>query len=126
MHLDTHAVVWLYESGTDTFPATARSLVDSEPLAISPMVALELALLHEIGRIAPPPEAILANLRRTLGLVTSPTPFADVVGAATELTWTRDPFDRLICAQAVAENQLLLTKDRNIRKHLALARWDAG
>lgn len=124
MHLDTHAVVWLYESGTDTFPTLARSLLDSEPLAVSPMIALELALLHEVGRIAPPPEAILAGLRRTVGLTTSPTPFADVVGAATDLTWTRDPFDRLICAQAVAENEILLTKDRKIRANLALARWD--
>lgn len=124
MHLDTHAVVWLYESGTDTFPAAARNLVASELLAVSPMVALELALLHEIGRIAPRPEVILAGLRSTLGVITSPTPFADVVGAATELTWTRDPFDRLICAQAVVENQILLTKDRTIRKHLALARWE--
>ena len=124
MHLDTHAVVWLYESRTDTFPAAARRLLDSEPLAISPMVDLELALLHEIGRITPAPEVILAGLRRTLGLVISSTPFADVVGAATDLTWARDPFDRLICAQAVAANQLLLTRDRRIREHLDLARWD--
>lgn len=124
MHLDTHAVVWLYESGTDTFPAAARRLLGTEPLAVSPMVALELSLLHEIGRIVPRPEVILAGLRRTLGLVASHTPFADVVGAATDLSWTRDPFDRLICAQAVAENQILLTKDRKIREHLALARWD--
>lgn len=124
MHLDTHAVVWIYDGGPDVLPPAARSLIDSEPLSISPMVTLELALLHEIGRIAPPPEVILTGLGRTLGLVVSATPFADVVGAATELTWTRDPFDRLICGQAVAEQQILLTKDRTIRKHLHLARWE--
>lgn len=125
MHLDTHAVVWLYESGTDTFPAPARRLLDTESLAVSPMVVLELALLHEIGRVAPAPEVILVGLQDTVGLTTSTTPFAGVVGAATRLTWTRDPFDRLICAQAVAENAILLTKDRAIRTHLPLARWDA-
>lgn len=124
MHLDTHAVVWLYESGTETFPTVARNLLDTEPLAISPMVALELALLHEIGRIAPPADLVVAGLGRTVGLVTSPAPFIQVVGAATDLTWTRDPFDRLICAQAVVENAILLTKDRTIRKNLTLARWD--
>lgn len=124
MHLDTHAAIWLYESGTDTFPAGARCLLDAEPLAISPMVTFELALLHEIGRIAPPPDVIVAGLQRTVGLVTSSTPFVDLVRAATDLTWTRDPFDRLICAQAVAENAILLTKDRRIRAHLPLSRWD--
>lgn len=125
MHLDTHAVVWLHDSGTEAFPTAARRLLDTEALAVSPMVALELALLYEIGRIAPTPEAILTELTRTLGLVTSPTPFPAVVAAATDLTWTRDPFDRLICAQAVAENEILLTKDRRIREHFPLARWDA-
>lgn len=124
MHLDTHAVVWLYDSGPDAFPAAARRLLDAEPLGVSPMIALELALLHEIGRVAPPPDTILAGLGRTLGLVTSSTPFAEVVAAATDLTWTRDPFDRLICAQALAENEILLTRDRRIRSHLSLARWD--
>lgn len=126
MHLDTHAAIWLYESTTDTFPAAARSLLDTEPLAISPMVTFELAFPYEIGRITPPPDVIVAGLRSTVGLVTSPTPFVDVVGAAKELTWARDPFDRLICAQAVAENAILLTKDRKICANLALARWDAA
>ena len=67
-----------------------------------------------------------AGLGRTVGLVTNRTPFIDVVGAATDLTWTRDPFDRLICAQAVAENAVLLTRNRKIRANLALARRDGA
>lgn len=67
---------------------------------------------------------MLEGLRRSLGVNVCGIPFADVVGAATDLGWTRDPFDRLICAQALAEGQRLLTKDRHIRAHLDLARWD--
>jgi PIN domain nuclease of toxin-antitoxin system len=37
--------------------------------------------------------------------------------------WTRDPFDRLITAQAASYNQVLLTKDETIRKHYANAIW---
>lgn len=124
MHLDTHAVVWLYVDKDNAFPVAARRLIDTEPLVVSPMVALELDLLYEVGRTAGPAEVVLAGLARTVGLVTSATPFADVARAATALTWTRDPFDRLICAQAVADNAILLTKDRRIRAHLTLARWD--
>ncbi len=124
MHLDTHVAIWLYIDRRDAIPTAVRRLIDTEPLAVSPMVALELDLLYEIGRTEGPAEVVLAGLGRSVGLTTSPTPFTDVVGAATDLTWTRDPFDRLICAQAVAENEILLTKDRKIRTHLALARWD--
>lgn len=124
MHLDTHAVVWLYQGRTDLFPSVARRLLDIEPLAVSPMVALELDLLYEIGRTAGPADLVLAELHRQLGLVTSSATFSSVAGAATGLTWTRDPFDRLISAQAVVEDETLLTKDRRIREHLALARWD--
>lgn len=124
MHLDTHVVVWLYINKDDAFPVAVRRLLDTEPLVVSPMVALELDLLFEVGRTEGPAEVVLAGLGRTIGLVTSPTPFVEVVGAATDLTWTRDPFDRLICAQAVTERAVLLTKDRKIRANLALARWD--
>jgi PIN domain nuclease of toxin-antitoxin system len=124
MHLDTHVVVWLYVDQDDAFSPTARHLIDTEPLMVSPMVAMELDLLYEVGRTEGPASVVLAALGRTLDLTVSTTPFSEVVGAATDLTWTRDPFDRLICAQAVAERRLLLTKNRTIRKHLALARWD--
>ena len=124
MHLDTHAVVWLYIDKIGAFPAAARHLIDSEPLVVSPMVALELDLLHEVGRTERPAEVVLSGLARTVGLVITSIPFVDVVRTATDLTWTRDPIDRLICAQAVAENAILLTKDRRIRANLTLARWD--
>lgn len=124
MHLDTHVVIWLHEGEPDFFPLVARRLLDSEPLLISPMVRLELALLHEIGRMAPSPGTVLADLGRSVGLTVSPAPFAAVTAAATDLGWTRDPFDRLISAQAIVEDTVLLTKDRRIRQHLDRARWD--
>lgn len=124
MHLDTHVVVWLHEGNLERFPVSVRRLLDAEPLLVSPMVELELALLHEIGRIAPTPSAVLAELGRTIGLGISELSFALVVTAAASLTWTRDPFDRLICGQAIADGRTLITRDRRIREHLPAARWD--
>jgi len=46
------------------------------------------------------------------------------VRAAVDLTWTRDPFDRLIDAHAIAASVPLLTADRAILEHLPLATWD--
>lgn len=124
MHLDTHAVIWLFIRNHQVFPTSARRLLDTEPLTVSPMVLVELDLLHDIGRTEGPASVVLDGLRRSVGLTVSEAPSATVVGSATALTWTRDPFDRLICAQAVAEQEPLLTKDRRIRSHLDLATWD--
>ncbi|MGQ0623135.1 MAG: type II toxin-antitoxin system VapC family toxin [Sporichthyaceae bacterium] len=123
-HLDTHIVVWLHTANTAALPQYVRSALDAGPLSVSPMVELELNLLHEIGRTAGPGGAVLANLARTIGLTVSQIPFARVVSEAAALSWTRDPFDRVICAQALAENALLLTRDRRIHANFEGARWD--
>ncbi len=48
---------------------------------------------------------------------------ADVTQAAAPLSWTRDPFDRLIAAHAIVANAPLVTADRTIRENLPLAIW---
>ena len=124
MHLDTHVVAWLFAGHINHLPPAVRRRLDSEPLIISPVVELELAYLHEIGRTTQPPGVVLPELGGAVGLTVSGAPFGAVVGAAIGLAWTRDPFDRLIAAQALVENEALLTKDERIRKHLDLAVWD--
>jgi PIN domain nuclease of toxin-antitoxin system len=85
--------------------------------------ALELEYLHEIKRSTTPAETILNELRAQIGLATCDLPFDQVVRKATELTWTHDPFDRLIVAQALCRDFRLLTKDAYIRRHARLAFW---
>ncbi|MGH3927592.1 MAG: type II toxin-antitoxin system VapC family toxin [Pseudonocardiaceae bacterium] len=124
MHLDTHVVAWLFAGRVDHLPPAVRRRLDTEPLMISPIVELELAYLYEIGRTSQPAGVVLPELRSSLGLTVSDTPFRSVVVAATALVWTRDPFDRLIVAQAITEDQPLLTTDEQIRKHCDLAVWN--
>ncbi len=49
---------------------------------------------------------------------------AELGQAAADLSWTRDPFDRLISAHAIVANAPLVTADETIREHLPLAVWD--
>ena len=100
-----------------------RDLIESEAPFVSPMVELELTYLFEIRRVTEPAAAPLTALRRTIGLDIADAPLADVAGAATELSWTRDPFDRLISAHAIVANAPLLTADETILQHLPLATW---
>lgn len=71
-----------------------------------------------------PASAPLSALRRTVGLQVADASLAELVEAATALSWTRDPFDRLIAAHALVANAPLVTADETIRRHLPLAIWD--
>jgi PIN domain nuclease of toxin-antitoxin system len=124
LYFDTHVLVWLYQDGAARLtPASVDAIEKAGQLLISPMVELELTYLHEIGRINCPAQRILDTLRRDIGLETCKQPFASVVGASLPLDWTRDPFDRLIVAQASHWPSPLLTADQAIHQHYSAAIW---
>lgn len=123
IHLDTHAAIWLAEANDRRLSRTARHLIDRQPLAISPAVVLELEVLSEIGRLQNPPAAILARLYDQADVALSGTVFADVIVAATSFGWTRDVFDRLIVANALADGARLLTADQHILENFRDAIW---
>lgn len=123
IHLDTHVLVWVLAGEHSRLPRPVRVLLDTERLGISPMVLLELTFLNEIGRLTATADEVLDALRPALELVVSSAPFTEVIAAAGSLTWTRDPFDRVIAGNALADGALLLTADRRLRTHLGAARW---
>ncbi len=124
IHLDTHAVAWLYAGRVDLFPERARSLLREGALRVSPIVELELQYLFETGRVSEPAAPVLAELADALGLELCDLPFATVVRNAAALDWARDPFDRLIVGQAEARQATLVTKDRTIRENCPRVAWD--
>jgi PIN domain nuclease of toxin-antitoxin system len=122
-YMDTHILVWLYYGETLKLSPAARDAVEGSDLAASPIVLLEMELLHEIGRTRHTASAILAHLESDVGLRVCGLPFRDIATQALKETWTRDPFDRLIVANAKAAGAPLVTKDERIRKHYARAVW---
>ncbi len=98
--------------------------LDGHPLAISPMVLVEMQLLHELGRFRFSASAAERLLADPLGVTVAAIPFADVARQAQALSWTRDPFDRLIVATALAANAPLLTRDEIILANCPLAVWE--
>ena len=122
-YLDTHVVAWLYAGETHLLSPRARSVIERSTLLISPMVVLELEFLEEIGRLGVGGQTIVANLRARIGIEICDLSFSTIVTSARELTWTRDPFDRIIVGHAAAANRPLLTKDRSIRRRFREAIW---
>lgn len=117
-------VGWLYEGADRRISPAARDLLASEDAFTSPIVELELTYLYEVGRVTEPATAALAALRRSIGLQIADASLAELAQAAQGLSWTRDPFDRLIAAHAIVAGVPLLTADETIRENLPLAAWD--
>ena len=123
IYLDTHVVIWLYQKSVDRFSERALMLVDQHQLVISPVVLLEVEYLYEIGRIRDKARAIFDYLHEAIQLDTCSKTFSSVTRRALGLKWTRDPFDRIIVAQAALNESMLLTKDTSIHSHYAEAVW---
>jgi PIN domain nuclease of toxin-antitoxin system len=123
IYLDTHVVVWLYAGQLERFSDELQSLMNEEDLLISPIVQLELQYLYEIERITDDAQAILTDLTARIGLQICEKRFQAVVREATAVSWTRDPFDRLIVANASLNDNILLSKDQAILDNYPQAKW---
>lgn len=113
--LDTHFLIWLV-LGLKR-PAEFPWLDRHRPWGISPISFLEIEFLAETGRLSVSnPEftrAVMEDPRFTVDDI----PLATLIRHALGLTWTRDPFDRMLVAHSLARRAPLCTIDRSIRRH---------
>jgi PIN domain nuclease of toxin-antitoxin system len=124
VYLDTNAVVFLAQRGPARFSSQARRLLEHGELLYSPMVLLELEYMCEIGRSAVRARDMQRKLEHELGLHVCDLPFAEVANAALDEKWTRDPFDRMIVAQAKVNGLApLISSDENVARHYARTIW---
>jgi PIN domain nuclease of toxin-antitoxin system len=121
--LDTHVVVWLYDQGAAALPDHIARRLEAEAVRIAPPVQLELTYLHEIGRLTVAPARMLGQLQAALDVTPDEITAQALFTAALPLTWTRDPFDRLICAHSALLGIDLVTKDQRIHAHHGRAVW---
>lgn len=113
--LDTHVVLWQL-AGTRTLGARAReAIATAAELALSVVSFAEIGVKAAIGKLAVPnglDAHIVATGVRILGL----SPDHGLAVASLPLLH-RDPFDRLLIAQARQEGFTLLTDDTRIHAY---------
>ena len=122
-YLDTHVLIWLAKGDRQSISGEAQDALSKSDLLVSPIVLLELELLHEIGRLREPAEKVIGFLEAEVDLRVCNLPFRDIMTHGLQEKWTRDPFDRLIVANAKAAGAPLVTKDERIRQHYRHAIW---
>ena len=77
---------------------------------IAQIVRLELQYLYEIKRITENADEIINDLSDKIGLQMCGKNFAAIINGALKVWWTRDPFDRIIVANAALNQNALITK----------------
>jgi PIN domain nuclease of toxin-antitoxin system len=121
--LDTHAAIWLYSGQLNLFKPGVLQLINEKQVCISHIVRLEMKYLNEVGRINQKPDVIIDALIDEIDLVFSDNSIERILGQAIHLDFTRDPFDRIIVADACLNNSYLISKDQNIKKHYKNTVW---
>lgn len=111
--LDTNALIWLAQG----HHRVAFLASGAARLYVSPASLLELQFLIEAGRVRLRASGLdkLANDSRW---VLDDPPSAGWFQHAWGLTWTRDPFDRLLVAHARLRGWKLATADSKVLDHL--------
>jgi PIN domain nuclease of toxin-antitoxin system len=123
-YLDTHVVVWLAAGKVRRISSKARVQIEKSELLLSPMAMLELEYLYELKRIRLPARDIFQKVMHEIGLRLCDLPFTSIATAALDEKWTRDPFDRVIVANAKANGFApLLSADEEIRKRYPRTVW---
>lgn len=113
--LDTHVLLWLM-AAPERFSRASESLIvasDNE-LFLSAASSWEIAIKHGLGRL-PLPEApgdYIPRLMARVGITPLPVLHQHALHVATLPLHHRDPFDRLLVAQAQVEDLPIMTADR--------------
>ena len=110
--LDSRAVYW-WMTGNTRLSAVARELIldGANAVLVSAVSIYEIELKAGRRRVNLPPQELRAALRRNAVEELAVT--HDHAEYAAHLTWEhRDPWDRLLAAQALLENCVLVSVDK--------------
>ena len=123
-YLDTNTLIWLAQGSLESISPKATRLLKQADLLFSPMAMLELEYLYEIKRSKRTARDIQTKVEHEMGARVCELPFSTVASAALDEKWTRDPFDRLIVANAKANGfAWLISSDEEIARRYPRTVW---
>ncbi|MCY3679401.1 MAG: type II toxin-antitoxin system VapC family toxin [Gemmatimonadetes bacterium] len=111
--LDTHAFLWWLSDWEQIAEATREAIADPDnEVFISAVSGWEIAIKKAKGRLAAPSN--LASVVQDRGFTHLPLTFEHAERSTALPNHHRDPFDRMLIAQAQAEGLVLVTRDARI------------
>jgi PIN domain nuclease of toxin-antitoxin system len=112
--LDTHVLIW-WDAGRRLSTAARTAIRDADEVYVSAAAAWEIAIKASLGKIVS--SRSVAQASAECGFVELPVTFAHSEQLAALPALHRDPFDRLLVAQAIAEDLTVVTRDPAIARY---------
>ncbi len=113
--LDTQAYLW-WRVAPDRLTSHTRDAIESaEDVAVSAVSSLEISIKQSVGKLADEPALLDDPAEHDLGSV--PVTWAHARELRLLPLLHRDPFDRLLVAQARVERRTLVTSDAQVRAY---------
>lgn len=124
--LDTHALIWTLTDNPKLPDSARRAISKSEKaLSVSVVSVWEIVLKHHTGKLP-----LYADLGEILDQILYRSPWSILSMAPEHLPGLvelprlhKDPFDRLLVAQARYEGMAILTADEEIKKYDVRTIW---
>lgn len=113
--LDTHVLIWWVE-GNERLPASVRAAISDvgDDVHVSAVTTAEIAIERALGTMSGPSASVVVDEPRVAELA-----LASAHAAVFEdlPLHHRDPFDRMLVAQALVEGLVLVTVDEAVRRY---------
>ena len=110
--LDTHVLLWLMEESPRLSASAHSQLVSASAVYVSSASIWEIAIKSRLGKMEDP-EIVVEQLE-SAGLKELQVTNRHATATARLPLLHRDPFDRLLVAQAIVETMHLLTADARL------------
>lgn len=124
--LDTCTFLWVIGGAKNLSSPAREAFADpGNEVFLSAVSAWEIAVKHRLGRLPlpSPPETFVPAQRTAHGLEPLPVDEEAALHVAKLPDLHRDPFDRMLVAQAMVGGLVLLTPDDQIREYPVRTLW---
>jgi PIN domain nuclease of toxin-antitoxin system len=112
--LDTHVLIW-WDEGRKLTGEARRAIEEADTVYVSAASAWEVAIKIGLGRLRP--TRTVRQAVEESGFMELPITFGHAERVAGLPAHHRDPFDRLLIAQAEVEGLTLVTRDPVFRRY---------
>jgi PIN domain nuclease of toxin-antitoxin system len=124
--LDTHAFLW-FSQGSENLSQEARAIIEDRAAEVylSDAGVWEMVIKAQLGKLTldlPVGELVDAQATAS-GLLSLPITRGHIEGVAALPLHHRDPFDRLLASQCLAEDLVLISADRAFDAYAVKRVW---
>jgi len=124
--LDTHTFLWMAADPASLSQKTSKIVREiGNLLYLSAASGWEITMLWQLKRLELPdePQRFIPEAMQKLAVLPLPIGFQTAISAVMLPLIHRDPFDRILIAEAMKEKMIVLTKDKTFGEYGIQSVW---